>query len=210
MRHGTVIAILGLAAIGLSALPGEIRAQVVWDGPMLVSPNGLGGWGAHVVDPHPGNGIGALVTWRSEPAPEGLGFRVGVVEGFQGDAAVLGGVDLAGAIYRMEDQDFDLDIAWFLGAGLAIDEEWTVSLPAGITVGWSFTSQQLDFRPYVAPRVMLDAFPGDDRVDGEDGLDLGFAVELGADLAWDPRFGIRAGGSFGDREALSVGVVFPG
>lgn len=209
MRLGGVVA-MGLLTAGLLALPGAARAQAVWDGPMLVSPKAAAGWGLHLVDPHPADGIGGLVTWRANPAPVGLGFRVGVVEGWAGDAALVMGVDAAGSIYHVEEPDFDMDVMWFAGGGVGIDEWTTLSFPLGIAVGWAFEDDEVAFRPFVAPRIVLDAFLGDNRLDGNDGVEMGFAAEVGMDFAFDPRFGIRAAGSFGDREAISIGVTVPG
>ena len=141
-----------------------------------------------------------------------MGFRVGVVEGEIDDAAFIGGLDVAGSVYSAVEDDFEVDVIWFAGAGLGLDDVLTVSFPLGMAVGWSFVQENLAFRPYVAPRMVLDGILGDVPEGGpqRDDLELGFAAEVGLDLAFDPRFGIRAAGSFGDREAISVGVTFPG
>jgi hypothetical protein len=63
------------------------------------------------------------------------------------------------------------------------------------------------FLPYVTPRVVLDAFLGDEN-DGEDDLDLELAVDLGLDLRFTPQFLIRFGGTIGDRDGVAIGLVF--
>lgn len=198
------------ALVGALALPATAEAQVAWDGPMLMAPGAPAGWGFHLVDPHPGDGLGGLVTWRSAPAPVGLGFRGGLFEGFRDDVAIVGGVDVSGTIHRGEGE-VPLDVIWFAGAGAGIDDDLVLSFPAGISLGWSFAGDDVAFRPYVAPRMVLDAFLGDDGGPGEgrddSDLDLGLAVEVGLDLAFDPEWAIRAAGSFGDRDAVSIGVV---
>jgi len=210
MRRSSVVA-MGLLGLALS-LPADAEAQVVWDGPMLVSPGAAAGWGLHLVDPHPGDGIGGIFTWRGNPAPVGMGFRVGVTEGVFEDAAVIGGLDVAGGVYSVDEEDFSVDVMWFAGAGFGLDDVVTLSFPLGMAVGWSFQDENLALRPYVAPRMVIDAILGDlpKGAADRDDFDLGFAAEVGVDLAWDPRFGIRAAGSFGDREAISVGGTFPG
>lgn len=210
MRRSSVVA-MGLLSLALS-LPSNAGAQVVWDGPMLVSPGAAAGWGLHLVDPHSGGGIGGLFTWRGNPAPVGMGFRVGVTEGMFQNAALLGGLDLAGAVYSADEDDFSVDVMWFAGAGFGLDDVVTLSFPLGMAVGWSFQDDNLALRPYVAPRMVLDALLGDlpAGANARDDFDLGFAAEVGVDLAWSSRFGVRAAGSFGDREAISVGVTFPG
>ncbi|UCC26273.1 MAG: hypothetical protein JSU98_04050 [Gemmatimonadales bacterium] len=206
----------GVLTTGLVALafvfPWAGAAQVVWDGPMMVSPGAPAGWGLHLVDPHPGDGVGGVFTWRANPAPVGMGFRVGVVEGDLNDAALIGGLDVAGTVYSVDEVDFELDVIWFAGAGMGLDDVVSLSFPLGMAVGWSFEEENLAFRPYLAPRMVLDAILGDlpPGAAPRDDFDLGFAAEVGLDLAFDPRFGIRAAGSFGDREAISVGVTFPG
>lgn len=193
-------------------LPSAADGQVVWDGPMMVSPGAPAGWGLHLVDPHPGEGVGGVFTWRANPAPVGMGFRVGVVEGDLNDAALIGGLDVAGSVYSAIEEDFELDLIWFAGAGLGLDDVVTLSFPLGMAVGWSFQEENLAFRPYLAPRMVVDAILGTlpENAAPRDDFDLGFAAEVGLDLAFDPRFGIRAAGSFGDREAISIGVTFPG
>lgn len=201
MRRTALFATLAVTAA--LAAPATTAAQVAWDGPMLMAPGSPAGWGFHLVDPHPGSGLGGLVTWRSNPAPVGLGFRAGLFEGVRDDLALVGGVDVSGAIHRGQGE-VPVDVIWFVGAGAGIDDDVLLSFPAGIAVGWSFQGDNVAFRPYLAPRMVLDAFLGDER---DDDLDLGVAVEIGLDLAFDPRWAIRTAGSFGDRDAVSIGVV---
>lgn len=211
-RPAASLAALALAAT-LAFLPGSTAAQVVWDGPMMMSPGAPAGWGLHLVEAHPGNSVGGLFTWRANPAPVGLGFRFGVTEGTPSGAAVFGGVDVAGQVYSTQEEDFDLGVLWFAGAGLAVDDWTTLSIPVGMSVGWSFQEDNLAFRPYVAPRMVIDARFGEAESLGaplDEDLDLGFALEVGVDFAFNQNFGIRAAGSFVDREALSIGVTFPG
>lgn len=198
--------IAAVCAVAAFAAPSSSSAQVAWDGPMLMAPGAPAGWGFHLVDPHPGNGLGGLVSWRAAPAPVGLGFRVGLFEGNRDDLAIVGGVDVAGTLHRGSD-DAPFDVIWFAGAGMGIDDDILASFPLGIAAGWSFEGPNLAFRPYVAPRMVLDAFFGDE-VDSD--LDLGAAVEVGLDLAFSPAFAIRAAASVGDREAVSIGIALPG
>lgn len=203
MRRNVAFASLILAAA--VALPSQASAQAAWDAPMLLAPGAPAGFGVHLIDPHPGNGLGILGTWRADPAPVGLGFRLGLAEGGVDGVAVIGGVDISGGIFR-SDTELPIDVMWFLGAGAGIDDDVIASFPAGVSAGVSFEGDQVQFRPYVAPRIVLDAFFGDDV---DDGLDLGIAVELGMDLSFGKPWSIRAAGSFGDRDAVSIGMVFP-
>ncbi len=203
MRRSVAFASLIIAAA--VSLPAPASAQAAWDAPMLLAPGAPAGVGLHLIDPHPGNGLGFLGTWRAYPAPVGLGFRLGLAEGAGDGVALIGGVDVSGAVFR-SDTEVPVDVMWFLGAGAGIDDDVIVSFPAGISAGIAFAGDQVQFRPYIAPRIVLDAFFGDDV---NDGLDLSLAVELGMDLAFSKPWAIRAAASFGDRDALSIGMVFP-
>lgn len=176
---------------------------------MLLAPGAPAGWGFHLVDPDYG-GIGGLVTWRAEPAPVGLGFRGGLYEGVRDDLALVAGVDVSGVIHRGSGE-VPVDIIWFSGAGVGVDDDLLVSVPAGISFGWSFSGDDVQFRPYVAPRLVLDALIDDDDGPGREGddddLDLSAAVEIGLDLGFDPRWALRTAASFGDRDAVSIGIV---
>ncbi len=192
------------AALAALAIPSPGAAQVAWDGPMLMAPGAPAGWGFHLVDPDYGGGIGGLVTWRRAPAPVGIGLRAGLYDGVEEDLAFAGGLDVSGAIYRGTGE-VPMDAIWFVGAGLGVENDILMSFPAGISLGWSVVGDNVAFRPYVAPRIVLDALLDDN--DDNDALDLGAAVEIGLDLAFDPRWAIRAAGSFGDRDAVSIGFV---
>ena len=201
-------AVLG-AAIALVSAPRAAHAQPAWDGPMLLAPGAPAGWGFHLVDIDPGDGLGGLVTWRANPAPVGLGFRLGLVEGARDDVALIGGVDVSGALYSGTG-DVPLDVMWLAGAGLGLDDDVRLSFPFGVAFGWAFNGPDVQFRPYVAPRLVLDAFLGDDEGPGDgDDLDLGFAGEIGLDLAFSQPWAIRTAASFGDREAVSIGISIP-
>ncbi|MBI4540499.1 MAG: hypothetical protein HY704_13445 [Gemmatimonadetes bacterium] len=41
-----------------------------------------------------------------------------------------------------------------------------------------------------------------------DELDLALSVDLGVDVTFVPRLTVRFGATFGDREALAIGIVF--
>jgi hypothetical protein len=75
-------------------------------------------------------------------------------------------------------------------------------------VGHRFTGDGVTFLPYVTPRVVLDAFLGDEGEGNDDDLDLELAVDLGLDLRLTPQFLIRFGGTIGDRDGVAIGLVF--
>ncbi|HSR40806.1 MAG TPA: hypothetical protein VLL48_01510, partial [Longimicrobiales bacterium] len=102
------------------------------------------------------------------------------------------------------------------GAGIGFEDDALLSFPAGLSLGWLFAGDQVAFQPYLAPKVVLDAYLGDDdgprNGDGprdDDDLDLSGALELGMDLHFQPSFTLRAAASLGDRDALSIGIQLP-
>lgn len=196
-----------LAAVGL-ALPVGASAQAAWDSPLLLPPRPQPGLGIFLADMS-GAGLGVLGTWRSSTYNYGL--RFGLAEGSgDEDLSVFGGVDYLGPI-NTATSDFPLDVDWVFGAGMGIGDGVILSVPLGLTLGFSFQGEDARFIPYFTPRVVMDALFGRDDRDSD--LDLGLAVDLGLDLRFmrgGPLAGrsIRFGATLGDRDALAVGIVF--
>ncbi|MEX1257302.1 MAG: hypothetical protein WEG36_06780 [Gemmatimonadota bacterium] len=189
-------------AMGLFAFPAALPAQVPWDAPLMVGPSTPSGWGVFLSDPSEGSGIGVFTTWRPEDT---FGFRMGLAEDFSDDLAVFGGMDVSGELLRVT-EDFPLDVSWVVGAGFGIGDFTVLSFPFGASIGRELFADNVRFTPYVTPRVILDAYLGDDRP--RDALDLEFAFDLGFDVAFESGWTIRFGGSVGDREALAIGINF--
>lgn len=202
-----------LAAMLLLVLPSGGAAQIAWDGPFLMPPRASESMGIYLVDLH-GGGIGAMGTWRSPGWNYGL--RGGIGESGDG-IGVFGGIDFAGAVHR-EDAQFPLDVDWVVGAGIgAGDGGGRVSVPVGLSLGHTFTTDGAVIIPWTTPRVFLDAVFGRDVPEGEDDSDvgLGLAVDLGVDLRLttaDAGFmrglTVRVAGSLGDRNEVAFGLVF--
>jgi len=195
-----LLAVAGLVALNVSSA----SAQVAWDSPFLAPPRPAPGLGIFLMDVAGGD-IGAMFTWQ--PTARSWGFRLGIAEQFDDDIAVYGGADVSGAITRSR-ADFPLDIDWVLGLGGSIGNDFVLSVPAGITIGHTFDTEGARFTPYLTPRVVLDAFFGDDRPGDDDDVNLDLAVDLGLDLQFQPNWRIRFGGTLGDREAVAIGLVF--
>ena len=72
----------------------------------------------------------------------------------------------------------------------------------------------------MAPRLVLDAYIGDDDIHthhgddyhrhNRDDLDLSFALDIGADFSPSGTWAVRFGASLGDRDGLAIGFSFPG
>jgi hypothetical protein len=197
MKRGAITLVVGALLI-----PWTLDAQVPWDTPLMVGPTTPAGWGVYLSDPSEGSGIGVFTTWR----PGGtFGFRIGIAEDYSDELAVFGGVDASGDLLGVSDE-FPLDVDWVAGGGFGIGDFSVLSFPFGATIGREFTAEDVRFTPYVTPRVILDAYLGDDPP--RDALDLDFAFDIGFDLAFESGWTIRFGGSLGDREALAIGINF--
>lgn len=195
---------LGTSVV-LFVLAFPARAQVVWDSPLFVAPGSPAGWAVYLVDPAPGDGIGVLLSFRGRTAPGGLGYRIGLAEGRGDELTVYGGVDASGMLIQASDE-FPLNGAWVTGAGLGVGDNVLLTFPLGLSMGRSFEAEGIWFNPYVAPRVVLDAWLGDDRP--RRNLDLRLSVDLGFDMSFDPGWAIRFGWTLADRSALGIGISF--
>lgn len=198
MRTKEVIAI----AVGLLLMPAAAVAQVAWDSPMLVAPRQPSGPGLFMIDPSGGQ-TGVAGTWRS---PEGgLGFRLGLTETPANQLTVFGGVN-ANALLSAASDEFPLDVSLVVGAGAGVGDWTLVSFPVGVSLGRTFYGEDVSFTPYVTPRIIVDGRFGNPPY--SDRLHMATAVDLGLDLRFEPGWAIRFGGTFGDRNAVALGLVF--
>ncbi len=201
MRRAGWILGVGLVLLTFAA---EARAQVAWDSPMLLPPRPPAGLGLYLIEPAGGD-LGGVLTWRSGGGPANIGFRVGVAEETpDDDIAVFGGADFTGLIRA---DGFPLDLAWLAGVGLGISDAVLISVPFGISVGGTINADGVRFTPYGSPRIVLDALFNGGEGDDSD-LDLDVAVDLGVDFFFSPGWGIRVGGTLGDRDAVAIGIIF--
>ncbi|MDA0311709.1 MAG: hypothetical protein O2992_06280 [Gemmatimonadetes bacterium] len=75
-------------------------AQIAWDGPSLIGPAAPSGLSLFLVNPDPGDCLGATLTWRRPSGSLALGYRLGIGEGagVGGDMSVAGGIDVSGRL----------------------------------------------------------------------------------------------------------------
>lgn len=200
-RHAAPgLAVASVLVLALSAAPAA--GQVAWDSPLLLAPGAPPGFGIHVLEPHPGDGPAAMGQWRSSAAPVSYGLRVGVGQDATDDVGVFAGIDVSGPLVAMT-ADNPVGFMWVAGVGVGVGGDLFLSIPLGVAAGSEILTETVLIRPYGSPRVVLDAAFGD----GDD-FDADLAVDLGVDLAFDPRWTIRVAGTLGDRRAFSVGVDF--
>lgn len=199
------------------ALPSSVVAQVPWESPLLIGPASPGGISLLLVDP--GEGLGFMAQWRGRGRSRRMGFRAGLAEGHGDDLVAFGGVDFTGPILDASDE-FPLDMIWVTGAGLGVGDHSVISIPIGVSLGLEVTENDVWFHPYFAPRLIFDAFLSDDdphqhgdyepHWHRDDDLELGFALDFGADFSFAGDWALRIGASVGDRDGLAIGFSLPG
>lgn len=180
----------------------EASGQVAWDAPFFTPPTPRAGWGVYLTDPAGGDDIGVMSTFRGSGL---LGFRVGIAEARGDGLDVFGGVDLTSPLIRAS-SDLPVDISWVAGFGISGGDDLLISVPFGVTMGRDLVSDGIRFAPYFTPRVVLDAWFGDEEPDED--LSLDFAFDIGADVAFSEGWAIRFAGTVGDRDAVAIGVNF--
>lgn len=198
MRFRTTL--LVSAALLLGA--GAADAQVRWDSPMMALPRPDAGYGLYLFEPA-GADIGVLGTMRSG----NLRFRLGVAEGSGDDIAIVAGGDYV-SLLRARRADFPLDIGWHLGVGVGFERWLTLGVPFGVSFGLPIDADGLTLLPFLAPRVVFDAFLGDEDVGEPSGTDLDFAADLGIEVRPSPSWAVRLAATLGDREGLAIGLIF--
>jgi len=199
------------AAVGLVA--GPATAQVAWESPMMVAPGTPAGLGIFLTDPHPGNLLAGMVTFRARGAPNGMGLRFGITEEPIDEISIFGGADFSGPLLTAN-AEFPLDVIWVTGIGAGFSgDEVAVGFPLGVSAGRVFDTESARFVPYLSPRLVLNGrFGGGEEGEslGTDNLSVEVAIDLGIDFAFSNRATLRFGASIGDRDAVAVGLNFGG
>lgn len=190
--------------IAVSIPAASVSAQIAWDSPALMSPAVPSGLSFFLVNPAGGD-LGALATYRHAAGPVGLGYRAAIAdEDATDDIAFSAGVDVSGMLARAVEGS-EIDVMWWSGAGLGVGNEALITVPLGISLGWSGTSGDVVLSPYGGGHVVLDfSTGGGDNVRFDGVLDFGLDVVIGS--GWM----VRAGGSVGDRDSLALGIKIPG
>lgn len=193
-----------LAALVALAFATPASAQIAWDSPPFISPVSPAGISLFFLS-GTGDRLGALATLRHEAGPVGLGYRLAVTEEYEpGDLVLAGGVDVSGFLARGV-ENADIDVVWWSGLGLGVGNQTVVSVPLGLIVGWSGTSDSgVIFSPYGGGHVALDVSSGEG-----DSVDFSGAIDVGGDIVLTSGWMIRFGATFGDREALALGFKIP-
>jgi hypothetical protein len=191
------------AAVGL--VPGHARAQLSWDEPSLIGPYAPQGLSVFLLDPDPGDNLGALVHWRHDSASLGLGYRAGIARDATGVLAGLAGVDVSGILAHAV-EDADIQVLWWTGIGAGLGNNLTVSVPLGLAAGWRGLGDENVFAPYAGAHVSLDM----STREGGGVVSMRPSLDIGLDLTLVSGFLVRVGASVGERSSLAMGLRLPG
>lgn len=204
-----------LATAAALLVPSTVAAQIAWDTPRMVGPDSPGGFGLFWLRAGtvPGDGDAAYARLTVPGTGGAFSLRGGVGEGVEGENSAFGGIDVRAPITRHTDTQ-PLDIEWTggLGVGVGLEESGYIlgSLPLAVAAGRSWSSGAVWFSPYVSVGGVLEYRYGDEAPEEEFGVDS--LIGVGLDVAFDRGRNVvlSAAASLGDRQAISVGLVFGG
>ena len=196
-------ALLVVTASGASAQSG-------WDAPTFFSPRPMDDIGLYVFKTDAstiGDPTGLKLIWR-QSGNLNLGVHAGFADLDAAGETILLGAELYGPLSSMA-ASTGLAMSWGLGAGAVFGDNYIdMSVPLGVSIGFQLGSGGMNVLPYVHPRVSLDISSYDVGPDQEEtDTNIGFSVDVGADVNLGQRFVLRGGASFGDRGAYGIGAA---
>lgn len=181
-----------------SAAPAAAQA---WDVPSFLSPRPGEDIGLYVIDPDGPGDVGFAAIWRQEG-----NLNLGVRGGYMDEHFSLG-AEFYGPLNLLGPQSPVL-VSWVLGLGATFNDVTWLRVPLGASVGLDINTGGLQIMPYVHPRLAFDLFAFD-TPEGEDTeTEFNFDIDVGADVGLGQRFVLRVGATFGDSEALGVGIAY--
>lgn len=131
-----------------------------------------------------------------------IGFKGGILDPpGAGDAVLLLGVEARERVLT-HSVDFPLDGAVIFGAGARlVSGNSLLILPLGLSMGRRISTQSgVSIVPYVQPTLFILA--------GNTSNHAQFALGLGVDFRFTPRFDARLSAGLGDVEGVSIGAVW--
>ncbi len=162
--------------------------------------------------PRPGDDIGIYLSNIQEFGIQGiwrqsgnlnLGLRLGYVDRRLGDGAITVGAETWDLLFAAGDP-LPVDVAWTLGVGAAINGGTTLEVPAGLTFGLPVDLDQLQLQVYAHPRLGFFVHAEGDDTD----LDLEGLFDLGVDAVINENLKLRLGATFGQTDALGIGLAY--
>ena len=149
-----------------------------------------------------GGGTAFEGAYRMASGKLDLGFKGGLFDpSGSGEAVLLLGAEGRGRIVT-HTADFPLDGALVLGAGGNFSSGSSLLIiPVGLSLGRRLaTETNVSIVPYVQPTLFVLA--------GDTSNHTRFALGLGVDFRFTPRFDARLGAGLGDVEGVSLGAVW--
>jgi hypothetical protein len=131
-----------------------------------------------------------------------IGFKGGMLDASgAGDAVLLLGAEARERVLS-HNQDFPLDGAVVFGAGAnLVSGNSVLILPLGLSLGRRIATESgVSIVPYVQPSLFILA--------GDTPNHTQFALGLGIDFRFTPRFDARLSAGLGDVEGVSLGAVW--
>ena len=216
-KRSLLIAIMAvpiLASAGL-AQTGDICAHencaIGWDAPLFFSPRPMDDIGVYAFRTNSrvlGDPTGLKAIWR-QTGNINLGVHAGFGDLNDAGKSILLGAEFSNSLSGLS-SNTGLAMAWSVGAGAVFGKEYIdFSAPLGVSVGLNLGSGSTVITPYANPRVSLDVSSFNNPITDEEITDtnVGFEVDLGADLSLGQSLVIRAGYSLGDRDAFGAGIA---
>lgn len=190
-----------LTAVLLLAGAAPAAAQA-WDVPSFFPPRPGEDVGLYLIDPSGSGDLGFAAIWRQE-GNLNLGVRGGLAGGdhFSLGAEFHGPLDILGP-------GSPVLVSWILGLGATFNDVTMLRVPLGASVGLDINAGRLQLMPYIHPRLAFDLFAFDVGGEEETETEFNFEIDAGADLSLGPRFVLRVGATFGESEALGVGIAY--
>ena len=196
---GTALVLLLVGAADATAQD----APTLWDTPTFMGPRPGSDLGVYLIDADYGD-VGLQGIWRTSDGTN-LGLRAGFLD-TPGDAIVTLGAETWGDI-AVQDADFPLDLSWTAGVGAWLNGSTVVSVPVGVSIGRTIDIEgsNVSVQVYGHPRLGLAIY--ENAADDLD-LDLGGLFDLGADFHLSSDLAIKVAASFGDSDALGIGLAW--
>ena len=183
-----------------------------WDAPTFFAPRAMDDIGLYYFktdaalsdDPS-----GLKLIWR-QSGNLNLGVHVGTGDISEIGESIIIGAELYGPLAGLG-ASTGLTMNWMAGIGagfgdLGNDVSYVdFSVPVGVSLGLRLGTGGLVVTPYVFPRASLDVSAVTVNDVEETETNVGFSVDIGADLDLGERFIIRGGASLGDRKAFGIG-----
>lgn len=150
-------------------------------------------------------GTGLLAQWHEGmSANSAFRFDAGLIDRELGDVHLVAGATYLRDLNRAT-AELPIDMLLTVGGHTQIGEVFWLEIPVGVSLGRRFPLEgALAITPFVHPRAALQYA----RSGGASDTDLGIAFDIGGDLEVSSRLSLRAAFTFGDADAIGIGLAW--